>query len=65
MPNRSTGYTPFFLVYDTDAILPTDIEYDSPWVATYADADNESAMQVAKDLLKEEWDLATSRSAIY
>jgi hypothetical protein len=64
-PNRSTGYTPFFLVYGAEAVLPTDIEHDSPRVAVYDEADNESAMQVAKDLLEEEQDLAASRSAIY
>jgi hypothetical protein len=64
-PNRSTGYTPFFLVYRAEAILPTDIEHDSPRVVAYTKADNESEIQIAKDLLEEEWDLAASRSAIY
>ena len=59
------GYTPFFLVYGAKAILPTDIEHDSLRVTTYDEADNESAMQVAKDLLEEERGLAESQSAIY
>jgi hypothetical protein len=29
-PSRATGFTPFFLVYGTEAILPTDLEYSSP-----------------------------------
>ena len=29
-PNRSTGYTPFFMVYDAEAVLPCDIIHDSP-----------------------------------
>jgi hypothetical protein len=29
-PNRSTGFTPFFLVYGAKAIIPTDVEFDSP-----------------------------------
>jgi transposase InsO family protein len=29
-PSRSTGFTPFFLVYGAEAILPTDLEYGSP-----------------------------------
>jgi hypothetical protein len=53
-PNRSTGYTPFFLVYGAEAVLPTDIEHDSPQVAAYNEVENESPMQVAKDLLEEE-----------
>lgn len=56
---------PFFLVYGAEAILPTDIEHDSLQVAMYIKADNESTMQVAKDLLEEERDLAASRYAIY
>jgi hypothetical protein len=31
-PNRSTGLTPFFLVYEAEAILPSDVQYDSPRV---------------------------------
>jgi hypothetical protein len=64
-PNRSTGYTPFFLVYGAESMLPTDIEHDLPRVAAYDETGNKSAMQVAKDLLEEERNLAASRSAIY
>ena len=32
MPNRSTGYTPFFMVYGAEAVLPIDIRHDSPRV---------------------------------
>ena len=32
-PNRSTGFTPFFLVYGPEAVIPTDVEFDSPCVA--------------------------------
>jgi hypothetical protein len=31
-PNRSVSYTPFFLVYGVEAVLPTDIELDAPRV---------------------------------
>jgi transposase InsO family protein len=34
-PSRATGFTPFFLVYDAEAILPTDLEYGSPMVRGY------------------------------
>ncbi|MBI0385649.1 transposase family protein, partial [Streptomyces albiflaviniger] len=36
--NHSTGYTPFFLVYGAEAVLPIDIEYDSPRVVHYMEA---------------------------
>jgi hypothetical protein len=29
-PSRATGFTPFFLVYGAEAILPKDLEYESP-----------------------------------
>jgi hypothetical protein len=29
-PNRSTGYTPFFMVYGAEAVLPSDIAHDDP-----------------------------------
>jgi hypothetical protein len=31
-PNRSVGFTPFFLVYGAEAVLPTDIEFHAPRV---------------------------------
>ena len=34
-PNRSTGFTPFFMVYGAEAILPSDIRHDSLRVTTY------------------------------
>jgi hypothetical protein len=56
-PNRSTGLTPFFLVYG--AILPSDVQYDSPRVEAYEEEDAEKFRQLSVDLLKEERDLAT------
>ena len=64
-PNRSTGYTPFVMVYGAEAVLPSYIHHDSPRVAAYVEADNEKARQDALDLLDEEHDLAAARSAIY
>uniref|UniRef100_A0A8R7R9R2 Uncharacterized protein n=1 Tax=Triticum urartu TaxID=4572 RepID=A0A8R7R9R2_TRIUA len=64
-PNRSTGYTPFFMVYGAEAVLPSDILHDSPRVEAYVEANNEQARQDALDLLDEERDLAAARSAIY
>ena len=52
-PNRSTGYTPLFMVYGAEAVLPSDIRHDSPRVANYVEADNEQACQQALDLLDE------------
>ena len=64
-PNRSTGYTPFFIVYGAEAVLPSDIRHDSPRVVVYVEAVNEQAHQDALDLLDEKRDLAATRLAIY
>ena len=29
-PNSSTGFTPFFLVYGAEAVVPSDIQFDAP-----------------------------------
>jgi hypothetical protein len=62
-PNRSTGLTPFFLVYGAEAILPSDVQYDSPRVEAYEEGDAETSKQLSVDLLEEERDLAAQRSA--
>ena len=64
-PNRSTGQTPFFLVYGAEAMLPTDIIHDSPRVQAYDEENAEIARQDAVDLLEEERELVLQRSAIY
>ena len=46
------------MVYEVEAVLPSDIRHDSPRVAAYVEADNERARQDALDLLDEERDLA-------
>jgi transposase InsO family protein len=63
--NRSTGFTPFFMVYGAEAVLPTDLEHDSPRVVYYAEEENEVAHQNGLDVLDEARDLAKSRTAIY
>ncbi len=64
-PNRSTGFTPFFLVYGAEAVLPTDIRHDSLRVAAYVEQDNELVRQDSLDALEEARDLAAACSAIY
>ena len=35
MPSRATKYTPSFMVYGSEAVLPTDLEYRSPRLKAY------------------------------
>ena len=64
-PNCSTGFTPFFMVYGAEAVMPTDLEHDSPRVVNYVEEDNESSRQLSVDLLEEGRELALARTAIY
>jgi hypothetical protein len=61
----STGYTPFFLVYGAEDVMPTDIHHDSPHVMNYSEKENKLARQDGVDLLDEDRELALSRTAIY
>ena len=64
-PNRATGHTPFFLVYGVEAILPADIEFDSPRAVLYTEEEAKKANEDGVDLLEEACELALSRSALY
>ena len=64
-PNRSTGYTPFFMVYGAEAVIPTDILHDSPRVQLYTEQEVKEARENDVDLLEEARELALARTAIY
>ena len=34
-PNRSTGFTPFFLAYGAEAVLPSDLDHNAPRVKAF------------------------------
>jgi ribonuclease HI len=51
-PNGSMGLTPFFLVYGAEAILPSDVQYDSPRVEAYEDEDAEKSRKLSMDPLE-------------
>ena len=63
-PNRTTGYTPFFMVYGAEAVLPCDIIHDSPRVHMYEEREAELDQQDSLEAL-EERDVAKARSAFY
>ena len=47
-PGRATGYTAFFMVHSSEAVLPTDLDYGAPRIRAYdeqgAEASHEDAM---------------------
>ena len=48
-PSRATGYTPFFMVYDSEAILPTDLDYGAPRIRAYDEQGAEASHKDAMD----------------
>ena len=64
-PNRTTRYTPFFMVYGAEAVLPCDIIHDSPRVRMYEEREAELDWQDSLDALEEEQDVVKARSAFY
>ena len=65
MPNRTTRYTPFFMVYGVEAVLPCDIIHDLPRVRMYEEREAELDRQDDLYGLKEERDVAKARSSFY
>jgi transposase InsO family protein len=64
-PSRATGFSPFFLVYGAEAILPTDLEYGSPRAKAYDDQNNQTNREDSLDQLEEARDVALLQSAWY
>jgi hypothetical protein len=64
-PSRATEFTPFFLVYGAEAILPTDLEYGSPRVRGYDEGANQRASEDSLDQLDEVRTVALMYSARY
>jgi transposase InsO family protein len=64
-PSTATGFTPFFLVYGAEAVLPTDLEYGSPRVKGYNENTNQRAREDSLDQLDETRTVALMHSARY
>ena len=64
-PSRATGFTPFFMVYGSEAVLPTDLEYGSPRVQAYDENSYNTFQEDALDQLDEVGDVALLHSAKY
>jgi transposase InsO family protein len=64
-PSRATGFSPFFLVYGAEAILPTDLEYGSPRLKAYQEKQSQQAREVSLDQVDEARDMALLLLAQY
>jgi len=63
--SRATGFTPFFMVYGSEAVLPMDLEYASPRVQAYDENSYKTFQEDALDQLDEARDVALLHSAKY
>jgi hypothetical protein len=57
--------TPFFMVYGSKAVLPTDLEYGAPRIRAYDEQGNQTAYEEALDQLDEAQDVALLHSSRY
>ena len=64
-PNRSTGFTPFFLAYGAEAVLPSDLDHCAPRVKAFDRDRATEAQQDVVDLLEEAHEMTVIRSARY
>jgi len=48
-PSQATNYTPFFMVYGSEAILPIDFDYRAPRVRAYDELGVEASLEDAMD----------------
>jgi hypothetical protein len=64
-PSKATGQSPFFLVYDSEAILPADIMWKSPRVKMYNEGEVDEARQLELNSVEEAYCTALVQSAQY
>jgi hypothetical protein len=64
-PTKPTGQSPYFLVYGSEAILPTDVTWESPVVEQYDEGISKDSRRVDIDGLEEARCAALIQSARY
>ena len=64
-PNQAISYTPFFMVYGSEAILLIDLNYGALRVRAYDEQGAEASLEDAMDQLDEAYDVALLCSTKY
>ena len=48
-PSQATIYTPFFMIYGSEAILPTNLDYRAPRIMAYDEQGAKASLEDATD----------------
>ena len=64
-PSHNTGVSPYFLVFGSEAVLPTDVAFQAPRIENYDEENNDQARQDDVDRLEEECLVTCVRTAKY
>ena len=63
--SRATGFTPFFLVYGSEAVIPTDLVYGTPRIQHYDEGEAEKTCLLDVDSIEEHRVLVAMQHARY
>jgi hypothetical protein len=58
--SSASGFSPFFLVYRSEAVLPTDVAFEAPRIQFYEEGESEQTHRVDLDNLEEQRFAATT-----
>jgi hypothetical protein len=61
--SSTTGFSPFFLVYRLEAVLPTDVAFEAPQIQFYEEGEAEQTRHIDLDNLEEQRLAAVMRLA--